>query len=331
MKMRKLFKNSKITSGGKVDFGGLWIDSENGVDARIKQSPKSVQSHLQKFVKDGYTVFENAVPVEVVDQILEDIKDIYRDPTKFVYKNQGVYTDPCDLEKMDRADRLIESFAISAAARAAIGCKPVTEFLNTIFDDDPIAMQSIYFEYGSQQAIHQDTAYVVSSKPLSLAAAWIALEDVTRGSGELIYYPGSQQYNHFLFSGEHKNWTPARDGADQHKEFLKSLHKKAKDQGIEVERFLAKKGDILIWHADLAHGGSVIQDDKATRRSLVAHFVPKSVGPRYREHVEDTFFEYEGAPGMYFTARHYDLRPLSEGQDAKLIYDGGVTKRRNAK
>jgi len=72
-------------------------------------------------------------------------------------------------------------------------------------------MQSIYLEYGSQQSQHQDTAYVVAAKPLSLAACWIALEDIKEGSGELVYYPGSHWFEPFLFSGEFKSWTPKRD------------------------------------------------------------------------------------------------------------------------
>ena len=42
--------------------------------------------------------------------------------------------------------------------------------------------------------------------------------------------------------------------------YTRSLVRRAKEQGIELESFLPKKGDVLIWSADLAHGGSLTAD-----------------------------------------------------------------------
>ena len=64
--------------------------------------------------------------------------------------------------------------------------------------------------------MHQDTAYVVTSSPLELAAAWIALEDVTPGSGELMYYRGSHRLPEYAFAGERKHWDAERDGEAPH-------------------------------------------------------------------------------------------------------------------
>ena len=42
-----------------------------------------------------------------------------------------------------------------------------------------------------------------------------------------------------------------------------------------------RKGDVLIWSADLAHGGSPVTDRSLTRKSLVGHYCPKRVEPFY--------------------------------------------------
>ncbi len=311
-------------------FGGLWIDDDEAYARNIGKVPAEISPFIREVHDKGYTIIKGAVSEDVVDQIIADKERIYTEPEKFVLKNQGKYCDPFDLKKLDRADRIVDLYAFSEAARAAIGAPLVTRILETIFQDDVIAMQSIYFEFGSQQSIHQDTAYVISSKPLKLAAAWIALEDIVPGSGELIYYPGSHRFQHYLFSGEHKNWTPARDGTEQHHEFLLGLHEQAREAGIEKESFIAKKGDILIWHADLAHGGSPITVPDQTRLSLVAHYCPRKIKPTYRQHIEEQYTEFESDTGMYYTCRHYDLRPMRDGKEGALLYDGGVTKRRNA-
>ena len=44
---------------------------------------------------------------------------------------------------------------------------------------------------------------------------------------------------------------------------------------------MPRKGDILIWHGDLAHGGRPVVDAETTRRSVVGHFCPASAEPHY--------------------------------------------------
>ena len=46
-----------------------------------------------------------------------------------------------------------------------------------------LLFQSLSFIKGSNQGIHQDTAYVVTDQPMKLIATWIALEDINPGSG----------------------------------------------------------------------------------------------------------------------------------------------------
>ena len=53
------------------------------------------------------------------------------------------------------------------------------------------------------------------------------------------------------------------------------------DRGFITERFEANKGDLLIWHADLLHGGAKIENPSRTRKSLVTHFMPLGVMPTF--------------------------------------------------
>jgi len=42
--------------------------------------------------------------------------------------------------------------------------------------------------------------------------------------------------------------------------------------GIEPRPFLPKKGQALIWHSGLVHGGSPVKDPSKTRNSFVVHY-----------------------------------------------------------
>ena len=47
------------------------------------------------------------------------------------------------------------------------------------------------------------------------------------------------------------------------------------EHGIEPHYFHAKKGDVLIWHANLIHGGSMRRNIQLSRKALVCHFFVK--------------------------------------------------------
>jgi len=324
-------EDATVADGSADLLAGLWIDDPEQVAARRGAIPEALRSHFDEFVDKGYTIFRGALPTELIDRVVADMGGFDVHPERYVLKYQGAYIDPVGHGDLRVGDRIVDLYGLSSAARDAIYAAPVADFLQLIFDDAAIAMQSISFQYGSQQSMHQDTAYVVSERPLHLAATWIALEDIIEGTGELMYYPGSHRYAHYLFSGEHKNWMPTRDGQEAHQQFLQQLHTQAKERGLVAERFLAKKGDILVWHADLAHGGARISKPGVTRKSLVTHFCPRPVKPVYRRHIPKNYFELEVKPGCFFTSRHYDIATLKKGGEfAPILYDGGVSKKRAA-
>ena len=63
-----------------------------------------------------------------------------------------------------------------------------------IFQDRALVLQSLTFYAGSEQAMHQDFAFVPAQVASQLTATWVALEDIHPDSGPLAYIPGS----HFL-------------------------------------------------------------------------------------------------------------------------------------
>lgn len=312
----------------------LWIDQPDAATVVGRHTGDAdMQEKLTTFIERGYVIFEGVVDQATIHQIRADIASYRAEPERIVMKRAGAYVDPAEIETMGRGDRMIDLYGRSAAARSAIFAPPIATFLDIVFGEPAIAMQSLTFEYGSQQAIHQDTAYVVTTKPLSLAASWLALEDVSEGSGELIYYPGSHRFEPFRFGGAYKHWNPKRDGHEAHKEFLAQLHTQAESRGIALESFLPKAGDVLIWHADLAHGGSRIKQEQRTRKSLVTHYTPVSVKPNYSTMVGEKYHELVHPSGHRFASRHYDMKALAErgGDDAPIYYDGGVSKARAAR
>jgi len=166
------------------------------------------------------------------------------------------------------------------SARDLIFAPAILDFLTDIFQDDAVAFQSLYFENGSQQGCHQDTAFVYVEPPYQFAASWIALEDILPGTGELFYYPGSHRMDDLIFAQDTKALRPGDpDGPG----YSASLEEILTAQGLHRELLHIPQGTALMWSADLVHGGAPIQTPH-TRRSLVTHYAPKHAVIPYQPH-----------------------------------------------
>jgi ectoine hydroxylase-related dioxygenase (phytanoyl-CoA dioxygenase family) len=156
-------------------------------------------------------------------------------------------------------------------------------FIKLIFERPVLAHQSLFFFKGSQQPIHQDTAFVRISSPMELVASWTALEDVQPGSGELVYYPKSHEFPEFLFEGKYK-WAPP--GSDELNLYYEHLNACAEARSIPKTKLRVKKGDVVIWSADFAHGGGEIEDPSKSRLSIAVHFCPINDYPMYLHYMK---------------------------------------------
>jgi phytanoyl-CoA hydroxylase len=272
--------------------GRLWIDEPDWLEvvARRRWSgefSEELSERIFRFVRDGYIIIPQAVPTDLLDRLDAEIEQLWSAPPAGLLietyePDNRVKHIPPVVEYRAGNTRLLDVFAFSPMARAVIANPPAMEFLRAIFGARPKAMQSLSFWNGSQQPIHKDTAYVrVDTGAMRLAATWLALEDVEAGTGELEYYIGSHRSPAFMFGGESR-WMQHKP--QEHPDFLHSLHEDARRFGHPRGSFLGKRGDVLIWHADLAHGGAQISKPGRSRRSLVAHFCAEADEPYYRRH-----------------------------------------------
>lgn len=286
--LRSLVAPSRPDPGYYSRFGGLWTDRRDAgdeVDRRLADGSIDIDEaeRLRGWIAHGYTILKQAVAPEVCDRIRADLDGAFvkgderllvHSPRQTDYEPLRAGSDP------DRA-RVVDVYVHYDSAVQALFSDAIVRFLRTIFDDHPLLFQSLTFQRGSQQQLHQDSAFVVVSSPLEFAASWIALEDVKPGSGELMYLNGSHRLPEYLFSDKYKHWNAKRDGDAQHEEWQAGMQVNAKRMGLTEQTFLPRKGDALIWSADLAHGGSPVTDPELTRKSLVGHYCPDRVDPFY--------------------------------------------------
>lgn len=276
-------------------FGGLWTDLSNAPDLldgkfELGLINEYEAQKLKFFIENGYVILEKAISEELVDQLNNDIDRIWNEELKgFFLERIG----PVKAEQKNKRNKLLDIYANLEAARAVNLNPNIGRFLSLIFERPALAFQSLSFLYGSQQPVHQDTAYVRVSSPLEFVASWIALEDIKENTGELEYYVGSHKLPDYPFKANklgRKTWFPPnkskwQDYGNNEPDYLEWLHTESKKLGFKKSKFLANKGDVLIWAADFAHGGSKIEGGgKKSRLSFVTHYCPLNCNPFYWYH-----------------------------------------------
>jgi Phytanoyl-CoA dioxygenase (PhyH) len=271
-------------------FGGLWSDQTNAtaiIDGKetLGWITSDEAKLLRRWLSDGYIILPKAVPEDLVDRLETDVEAIWSDSSSarcFVEYYPGEDTSyriqRAGSRFKDVPTKLLDLYAHLESARRIVFHDSILRFLSLIFERPALAFQCLYFRWGSRQAIHQDSAFVKVSSPLEFAASWIALENIQPESGELEYYVGSHQLEDYLFDDQYK-WMPTKSG--EYDRFIESLRERSEAKGLKRERFLARKGDVLIWHADLAHGGRREVRPGITRKSIVTHYCPVDRDPVY--------------------------------------------------
>lgn len=291
-------------------FGGLWtdrLDAAQRLAQRVRDGELALGQAraLRAWIDDGLWILPQAVPHATIERLKAEIAALWsgRDPS--VRVELGGRTLALAPEHAREHAKLVDLHARSRAALELALAEPIRRFLALAFERPPLLFQSLAFERGSEQPIHQDTAYVVVTPPLAMVAAWIALEDVEEGAGELAYYPGSQRLPEHLFHGA-RNWNRARDGLAAQAAYHAGLLAACAAAGLERRLFRARKGDVLFWNADLAHGGAPIRDPRLTRRSLVCHYCPDDARPYYFAYRPDRRRRLPFADARYASS-HYAL------------------------
>jgi phytanoyl-CoA hydroxylase len=294
-------------------YGGLWIDRNDWkrkLDERLTRGAVSPDEagQIERFVAQGYLVIPGAVAPGVVDRFSSEITKAWLhgdERLMILMPGEGTGT-PLTAGRERRQARVVDSYAFYQSALEILLSGRISRFLTLIFDDDPLLFQSLSFDCGSEQGMHQDTAYVVVGSPLEMAASWVALEDIEEGSGELMYIPGSHRIPEYHFSGGSKHFSSGRDTLEQHEEWSRLLLVNSEKMGLTPELFRPKKGDALIWAADLVHGGAPVKNPALSRRSLVGHYCPGHVDPYYFLFRPDRRTKIRQRNGLY-SSMHYSV------------------------
>lgn len=243
--------------------------------------------HLRCLQDDGFTVIRGGFAPGVLDDVLAGVKQTLR-------RNADIFGRHLDSD--GHYPRIINLQALYTPLLRLFTENRLALAVQDAFFGEPSALYtSLYYERGSAQSIHRDTPYFSTRPEYRYLGVWVALEKADRSNGclevirgghllpeldraaiALKYYKTLEEVPSHAPAGQDVLWDA----------YQTQVIDDCRDRGLVPELVEADAGDVVIWHPQLPHGGSHIQDLSRTRHSFVMHVTPH----RTRVYQQDVFF-----------------------------------------
>jgi phytanoyl-CoA hydroxylase len=256
----------------KYYFSPISSKDFNGIDASVlnkdfvdknleetqifKNADENNKKQILDYDKNGYIVLSQYLSDKYVDEINAEVQYLL-DTKKVNFR----YT-----------NKIMFAIHQSPLLREVGNNSALKELLSCLVKDNVKLFQSINFLMGSEQKTHSDSIHMTTFPLGGLLGVWIALEDIDEENGALHYYPGSHKLPYYLNADYDNEGNDFLIGKYDYTAYENMLEKKIKENNLEKKIFRAKKGDLLIWHANLFHGGEPHPNKNKTRKSMVFHY-----------------------------------------------------------
>jgi ectoine hydroxylase-related dioxygenase (phytanoyl-CoA dioxygenase family) len=235
--------------------------------------------HAQ-FERDGYLIIDPAVPLSVLDAITAELDDRFD-------------TRESDGERR-KTGRIADAWKFNTHVKSLATAPRVLASLEDLYGRKPLPFQTLNFPTGTEQRVHSDTIHF-NTKPIGyMCGVWVALEDIDLDNGPVEYYPGSHKLPEITIEDVDRAGYVTHSYVERFKAALhdiRHIHRPGRKHsehvytsyetfigemirhlGIEPHYATLKKGQALVWAANLLHGGSPQRDKRRTRHSQVTHY-----------------------------------------------------------
>jgi hypothetical protein len=225
---------------------------------RVDETPPSpdpaFQEQFEAFDRDGFLIIDSDIPEEVLDGAVSDLDGEHRQAPDHPYG----YRDEI---------RIMDAWPVSENVRQIARAPKILDLLRGLYGREPKPFQTLNFSIGTGDAAHADSMHFNSIPAGFMCGVWVALEDIDMDNGPLFYYPGSQRLPQVtmadLGGGPYEDDYPL---------YTSHVQKQIEDQGIDIEYGTIRRGQALVWAADLVHGGAERRDPSRSRLSQVTHY-----------------------------------------------------------
>lgn len=245
----------------------------------VTLSRTEIEEHANHMLHHGYVMIENHVPDDAIDACVQKVEAAM--PNR-KFRIEGLvngsirpfapYADARDtlpqgwrLTNVESQLACIRHIVLSANTQAILG-----EYLKAA----PTLLQTLYYEYGSGQQTHSDfpnvsPPWISGYNANTLVGSTVYFEESRDDNAALYYYPQS----HLNTRVRALDWQkfPGEDRDSKNVAMHKYIQETV-DRHHSRKLALAQKGTLILWTANLIHGGLPLANRLASRKSIIAHY-----------------------------------------------------------
>lgn len=207
---------------------------------------------IASFNERGYLVVDFGLDPAMLDRIVEKVAPCYGE--EYLANPQA----PTRLQDAWKSIDEVRQLATDARILVA---------LEQLVKRTPLPFQTLNFPVGTRQCMHSDTVHFSSIPSGYMAGVWVALEDIDEDNGPLRYCPGSHKLHEYSMQD-----FGLQPGVENYPQYEQCIQKLVEDEQLPIEYGTIKKGEALLWHSNLLHGGAAQRDLNRTRHSQVTHY-----------------------------------------------------------
>jgi hypothetical protein len=222
------------------------------MESKLSDKDKELVRH---FAEKGYVIVDPEVGEETIDKLVSTLMPAF---------------------DKERSTRIQDAWKTNEYVKEIASSDVIMEKLRLLYKREPMPFQTLNFSVGTEQKTHSDMIHFNSIPQRFMCGVWVALEDITNDNGPLHYFPGSQKlpFYDMIDLGvkasetiEMKKMMMAY--AENYEVFIGEM---VKALGLQKSVLNIKKGQALIWSANLLHGAEKINTQGASRHSQVTHY-----------------------------------------------------------
>ena len=250
---------------------------------KAKTSDKFIFKIANDLFEKGYSIFK--FPEIDFENIANNIKKDLSNNFDFDLWKQYGWPNNSGL-------RIQDGWVKNSNIKKIASNEKIIEILSICFGKKAFPFQTLNFPVGTQQPKHMDTFHFSSIPKNFMCGLWVALEDINNDAGPLELYEKSHRLS-FNISEEIKQ-KPDLTFEEKEEIYQKIWNNEIEKNNLKRKIFIAKKGECVIWLANLLHGGSKQNNPNLTRWSQVTHYYFKDckyIVPAQTKHNKEIFYK----------------------------------------
>ena len=242
-----------------------WFESPQFYDLLNK---KKIDKKLKKIAVDmhekGYSIIDLNLSDNFINSINQDISNALNNGE--IKKNPKIF-------QYNKFPRIVEAWKYSRNVAKLANNKKLKKILEFLYKSKALPFSTINFISGTEQPFHSDYIHFGSIPHKYLVGAWVALEKTNKFNGPLRVIPASHKFPLIDYQDlNRKKPSSILELEKNYRVYEKYIKNLIKVKKLKFRELYLKKGQAILWAANLLHGGSKVKNKKLTRKSQVIHF-----------------------------------------------------------